>query len=122
MKNYRTHCPICQGVLCFDNDGRLSNPSPTGEKLYCYNPLASEPLHYYHQQVSPIDPDTLSYQEFTVNLGHRYVIFANHYTLNTSFVKSARGADALIIPVLLMPDFPSLENLKNKIKMAMVFS
>src|SRR5271154_3609887 len=118
MKNYRTHCPICQGVLCNDNDGGQYSL----EKYSCYNPLASDPLHYYHHRVSQVDPDTLSYQEFSVNLGHRYIIFTNNYSMDTSSIKSAKGSEPLVIPILLMPDFPSLEILKNKIKMALVFS
>jgi hypothetical protein len=122
MKNYRTHCPICKGVLVNDNGSVHGGSTFSLEKFSCYNPLASDPLHYYHHQVNPVDPDTLAYQEFSVNLGHRYIIFSNHYSLHTSFIKTARGAEPLMIPVLLIPDFPSLEKLKNKIKISMVFS
>jgi len=135
-------CPICHQNLEQDKINPLySNVHPSGwqqpcavarlfsgavqdvcQVFMCLSPLADNPLHYYSHVVMTTDPKWIISQEFSVDIGSRYVLFSNDYLNDKSTVKSNREAQPLDIPVLLIPDFPSLEGLVKKIKLSITFS
>ena len=118
-------CPICchefkkETGRGYNYDFHAAN---NVEVFLCLNPIASDPLHSYSHIIDTNNPDQIAYQEFAVDLGNKYVLFANNYQLQTSFIKNNKHSDPLLFPVILMPDFPSLAALKNKIKTVIVFS
>lgn len=129
MKIHHTdHCPICRQTLKRDDVNPLygnSSSSATSSQFnifICCSPLADDPLHYYTHTVETEEPSWIVSQEFSVDLGARYVLFSNHYKVDKSYVKSGKEISPLEIPALLVPDFPNLESLKKKIRMTIVFS
>jgi hypothetical protein len=117
------NCPICQGVLTLDVDPpRRVSMQGSCQSYDCYTPLDKMPLHYYSHTVRPVKPHKIISQEFSIDLGNRWVILTNDYSARKTYIKSRHDTDPLMVPVILMPDFPDLENLKNKIRMAIVFS
>lgn len=118
-------CPIC-GQACrheevrgYDTPLRVQG---TCQTFLCYNPLATDPLHYYNHVVLDSAPTLVAYQEFSLNLGRKYVLFANNYKQNKTQIRNQRNEVPLELAFVVVPDFPSLESLKSKIRMAMVFS
>jgi len=123
-------CPICQQPLTKTEINRLYSinhlqPSPpfaAADIFICCSPLASDPLHYYNHTVKKDESDWIIFQEFSVDLGSKYVLFRNDYTVDRSFIESDKEIAVLEIPVLLIPDFPKLESLKKKIRTSITFS
>lgn len=87
----------------------------------CYRPLAESPLHYYNHLVTIGGARGIIFQEFSVHLGHKWVILENNYKTETSMVRLSSGQTPMEIPSLIMPDFPDMINLKNKIRMILTF-
>jgi hypothetical protein len=119
------NCPIC-GQLCrheeirgYDTPLRVQG---TCQTFLCYNPLANDPLHYYNHIVLNSDPLLLAYQEFSLNLGHKYVLFGINYNKNISLIKNQRNEAPLELGFVIVPDFPDLDSLKSKTRTAIVFS
>ena len=116
------NCPICQGVLTLDADPpRRTSMQGTCQSYDCYTPLDNMPLHYYSHMVRPAKPNKIISQEFSIDLGSRWVILTIDYSAKKTYIKSSHNTEALAISVVLAPDFPDMENLKNKIRMALVF-
>jgi hypothetical protein len=118
-------CPICQGTLHQEVGNHLHVPRGmhnTCRVFICYSPLANLPLHYYSHVVSTADSNEIIFQEFSVDLDNRWIIFSNYYVLETSSIKFSKDGDPLIISVILFPDFPKLESLKSKIRLSITFS
>jgi hypothetical protein len=121
-------CPICRQVLKKNNINPLYNINSqvplreVGDIFICCSPLANDPLHYYAHVVEKQEPYRIIFQEFSIDLGAKYVIFRNNYEVNKSFINSNRAKELLEIPILLIPDFPDLESLKKKIKLHLTFS
>lgn len=122
------NCPIC-GSPCdvtdpssgffYMNLPYVKNPCHV---FYCYNPLVTDPLHYYSYIVEKDKPDIIAYQEFSLDLGAKSILFAINYLQQKSIVKNARDVQPLELDFVIAPDFPKLEHLKRKIKTAIVFS
>lgn len=127
MKIQHTNfCPICRKELKQEEINPLfaqAYPGSTrpGLIFICCSPLANDPLHYYVHTVKRDDPGLINFQEFTIDLGSKYVIFRNDYEGEKSAVKSNKDIAALMVP-FLVPDFPKLESLKKKIKLSIAFS
>lgn len=118
-------CPICGGELRQEQSNPLYQLQmrDSGQIFLCFSPLFNDPLHYYSHTVATDNSDWIISQEFSINIGSRYVMFYNDYQLDQSSIRSdARSAETLQIPILVIPDFPNLENLKRKIKLSITFS
>jgi len=107
-------CPICGEELVGSLQG-------TFQVFTCYAPLAEQPLHYYSHTVAPY-ANGIDSQEFSVKLKNKWIIFSNNYLTELSTIKfSTYTHEDMVTSFLLVPDFPSLENLKNKIRMTLTF-
>src|SRR5581483_8360840 len=105
-------CPICKNELAQDKLHQKFGKQDACQVFICFSPLADDPLHYYSHTIKDDGSDWIIFQEFSVDIGSRYVLFNNDYETDKSSIRSAIGQEALDIPVLLIPDFPSLDNLK----------
>ena len=118
------NCPIC-GQVCREEtqDGWNSSIRVSGKvtNFLCYNPLAQDPLHYYSHIVNNSEPNKIAYQEFSVDLGKRSVIFAINCNSQVSIIKDNSDAEPLELNFVIVPDFPSLYSLKKKIRTAITF-
>lgn len=120
-----SECPIC-GKTCGVDEvsgyNTVLRVQGTCRVFYCYNPLASDPLHYYSHIVELDKPEVIAYQEFSLDLGTKSVLFAINHLQQKSTVKNARDASPLELDFVIAPDFPKLDHLKKKIRTAIVFS
>lgn len=122
--NYK-HCPICKKecrVEAYEGYHYGYYAALQVQVFLCFNPLADDPLHYYNHIVASDDTLKIARQEFSLNLGNRYVIFINNYKEQTSSIKFHKNDNATLLPVMLMPDFPKLTSLKSKVRTIIVFS
>ena len=119
------YCPICHKDLEQEEINSIHSAFPysgtLGGNFICLSPLANDPLHYYAHIAEGAEPSWISFQEFTIDLGSKYVIFRNDYEGEKSSVKSNKDIEALSVP-FLTPDFPNLESLRKKIKLSITFS
>ena len=118
-------CPICkQTCKSEQGNGRDTPLNMQGpcQVFLCHTPLANAPLHYYSHIVDPAEPNVLAYQEFSIDLGGKYVLFANDFTKNMSVIRHHRHDKPLEFNFLLEPDFPTLSLLAKKIRTVVVFS
>ena len=121
-----TNCPICSATLNYFNKnkhcpilGRFLNHLEAS----CINPSVNDPLHYYNCIMGDdIEFPVLLAEEFTVNLGDRYVMMINNYETDKTFIKTSRITSALELNFLIQPDFPKLISTKKKISLSLVFS
>jgi hypothetical protein len=123
--HHTLQCPICQQPLLAEEGSRHRVPrgmQGACQAFICYNPLANLPLHYYSHVVVDSNLDLIIFQEFSVDLDNKWIIFANNYVDETSSIRSSKNVEPLDVPVLLLPDFPNLDSLKSKIRMSLVFS
>jgi hypothetical protein len=116
------NCPICHGVLTLDREPRVSGMQGACQAFECYTPLDKMPLHYYSHMVRPEKPNKIISQEFSVDLGNRWVLVTNNYLTQKSYIRAGQATADLEVSTILVADFPNMENLKNKIKMVIVFS
>ena len=108
-------CPICGEELVGSLQGSC-------QAFSCYTPLADQPLHYYSHTVAPYAANRIDSQEFSVKLKNKWIIFSNNYLTELSTIKfSTYTHQDMATSFLLVPDFPNLENLKNKIRMTLTF-
>ena len=89
---------------------------------FCYNPTKLDPLHYYGHHTDSLVPDFIGIQEFSIDLGHRNVLFGNDYVSGISIIKSSTTTKPLELSFLLVPDFPDLTVLRRRIKTSIVFA
>ena len=125
MKIKHIHqCPICCKDLRQDKVSPLSTKGKQNacQVFICCEPLVEDPLHYYSHVVCDDEPDWIFQQEFSVNIGSRYVMFYNDYQIDRSWIKSNVRHTSFSMPALLIPDFPIMDTLKRKIKLAITFS
>lgn len=118
-------CPICKKVFkVVEGNGYEYHFKAAREvKVFlCYGPLASDPLHYYSHIVDQTAPGILAYQEFSVDLGHKSILFANDYSKQQTLIRNQRNDAPLELSFLIVPDFPSLTSLKKRVRTAIVFS
>jgi hypothetical protein len=119
------NCPICNHEFKIEKGrGYIYDFHAASEVqvFLCLNPLVSDPLHSYTHIVDVDVPNQIAYQEFALDLGNKYVLFANNYKLQTSAIKNNKHGDPLLFPFIIMPDFPNLNSLKNRVKTVIVFS
>lgn len=117
---HKPNCPICGQKLEVTVEQVTAGLQGPCQEFLCYHPLANDPLHYYSHKVWN-GRKRIVYQEFEVNMGNRPIIFVNNFENQTSCVRIDKDKKPLEIPLILRPDFPTLEGLKNKIRMAIVF-
>ena len=118
------NCPICYKELRSTNINPIYGGHPRSQPVIfiCCSPLAGDPLHYYTHTVNVDAPGWIDTQEFSIDLGNKYVLFYNNYTIPVSSIRSGKNLDALVIPMVLVPDFPKLESLRKKIRLSITFS
>lgn len=119
------NCPIC-GAAC-DHDEAEGYNTPTHAQgkcdvFLCVNPLANRPLHYYSHIVEKAEPTVISYQEFTIDLGSKYIMFGLDLVRQKTIIKNSKRDKGLELDFVLNPDFPSLLSLVKKIRTTITFS
>lgn len=92
------------------------------QQFICINPLTNNPLHYYNHIVDKSEPNRIAYQEFSVDIGSKYIMFAIDLVHQKSLIKNSINADALELDFVIPVDFPNLNSLKKKIRTAITFS
>jgi hypothetical protein len=88
----------------------------------CYNPLVTDPLHYYTHTVVKSDPNKILLQEFSLDLGNKSILFCNDLHLQKTIIKMAHDAEPLVLNFIIEPDFPYLTSLRKKVRTAITFS
>lgn len=119
------NCPICGKTLEVDEEpGWKTTARVQGTCLVsnCYNPLALNPLHYYSHVVDKDAPEVVLYQEFSLDLGTRSVLFGSNFQQEKSTIKSVKDVEPLELDFIIIPDFPDLESLKRKVRTALTFA
>ena len=119
---HKADCPICGRELEEGIEHVTAALQTPCQEFSCYHPLVNDPLHYYSHKVWRGGRKRIVYQEFEVNMGNRPIIFVNNFENQTSHVRIDKDKKPLEIPLILRPDFPTLEGLKSKIRMALVFT
>lgn len=119
------NCPIC-GQKCREEEERGHNTVLRSAKkvqiFLCYNPLVTDPLHYYSHLVDKSAPNSIAYQEFSVNLGSKHIVFANDFQRQKAIIKNSSDSQPLELDFVIVPDFPFLVSLKKKVRTAITFS
>jgi hypothetical protein len=123
--NDYNNCPIC-GQICIEESCRGYNvgyrDALNVKVFFCFNPTETDPLHFYTHIIDKDFPDEIAFQEFSLDLGNKHVLFSNNYKTQTSCVKNNKHGTPLEFPIMIFPDFPSLKILKNKTKTILTFS
>lgn len=123
--NTYLNCPIC-GKTCEVDEvsGWKIAARVNGMcRVYnCYNPLANNPLHYYSHVVEKENPEFLIFQEFSLDLGTKSILFGINFQHQKTTIKAVRDVDALELDFIIVPDFPNLESLKKKVRTAITFA
>lgn len=118
-------CPIC-GKTCEVDEvpgwKTLARVNGRCQVYNCYNPLATNPLHYYSHTVDKDNPEFIIYQEFSLDLGTKSILFGSDFHRQKSTIKSVRDVEALELDFIIVPDFPNLESLKKKVRTAITFA
>lgn len=119
------NCPIC-GKTCevdevsgYKTPIRVQGPC---QIFLCHNPLVTDPLHYYSHIVDKSEPERLAYQEFSLDLGTKSILFAINFQQQKSLIKNAKDITPLELDFIISPDFPKLESLKKKVRTSITFS
>lgn len=119
------NCPICGNECQVKTEtgyNRTLHVQGPCQIFLCYNPLVSDPLHYYSHIVDKSDPNKISYQEFSLDLGNKSVMFANNYSFQKTIIKNSYDSKPLELSFIIEPDFPYLTSLKKKVRTAITFS
>ncbi len=119
------NCPIC-GAKCEVEEEKPHNyvqrMQGSFQQFICLSPLASDPHHYYSHMVSRVDQNVIAYQEFSLDLGPKSVLFAANYMAQTTLIKQSHDSKSLELSFVIEPDFPNLTSLKKKVRTAITFS
>ncbi len=119
------NCPIC-GAKCKVEEERPNNyvqqMHGSYQQFICFNPLASDPHHYYSHMVSKVNQNVIAYQEFSLDLGSKSILFATNYVAQTTLIKQSYDSKFLELFFVIEPDFPNLTSLKKKVRTAITFS
>jgi hypothetical protein len=118
------NCPIC-GKQCRVEEGGtnyVQRMYGSFQQFLCNGPLAVDPLHYYSHMVAKSEPNKIAYQEFSLDLGSKSILFATNYVAQTTMIKQSHDAKFLELHFIISPDFPDLTSLKKKVRTAITFS
>ena len=118
------NCPICGQVCSIEEvDGsRIFQRQGMCQQFLCINPLAENPLHYYLHLVENSEPSRIAFQEFSVDLGKKYILLAFDLVLQKTLIRDSKHGQPLALDFVIVPDFPALESFKKKIRTVLVFS
>ena len=123
-------CPICNNDLIIEEDyffkikGRSTMFLTNNKKVFfarCFHPCTLDPLHYYSSCIYPYNLSELLVEEMSLNLGNRSVLFANHYFREKSYVWSKKDSEQIELPFIIVPDYPQLTKLINRVKLSITF-
>jgi len=118
------NCPICGNVCEFKTEtgyNRVLHMQGPCQVFLCYHPLVTDPLHYYSHIVQRSDLNVIAYQEFSLDLGNKHIMFANNFESQKAIIKSAHDSNPLEVPFIVEPDFPYLTSLKKRVRTIMTF-
>ena len=124
-------CPICfRPLICEEKKTEATDYLTQGacQELSrawgCDFSLDVAPLHGYRHLVTKSVPDQAIYQEFAFLIKPwKNVVICNNYINNTSrLLLKYENCETISFSNILVPDFPSLEKLKNKILTILTFS
>ncbi|MFA6609036.1 MAG: hypothetical protein WCT07_03980 [Candidatus Paceibacterota bacterium] len=122
-------CPVCGNELFVEitNNpvGILKRSISNGTSLIsatCFHPNSKDPLHYYGNFSDAKYPDVVLFDEFSINIGNKYVMFSNVYMENRSLIWSKEGSDSIGLPFIIEPDYPNLTSLKKKVRLSITFA
>lgn len=119
------NCPICNQACTVDEESGYNTVLRVQgqcQVFLCINPLVENPLHYYSHIVETAYPDRVAYQEFSLDLGSKHVLFSLNYKEQKSIIKSSKDANPLSLDFIITPDFPNLDWLKRKVQTSITFS
>ena len=119
------NCPIC-GTKCRVEKENVHNyvqqMHGSFQQFLCFHPLASDPHHYYSHMVSTASKNIIAYQEFSLDLGSKSILFAINYVAQTTLIKQSYDSKFLELSFVIEPDFTNLTSLKKKVRTAITFS
>lgn len=119
------NCPICSHAL--ENfkgyDKLVAQKIAQGrwQGICQYTCNLSTTNHYYSHGTILTQPDNIIFQELSVEVPNKRILLSNNYFGETSLIKFYDHSSPISIPTILVPDFPDLEKLKNKIRLAITF-
>lgn len=119
------NCPICKQPCSKEEvEGYRTSLKKQGlcQQFLCINPLAENPLHYYLHLVEDSNPDRIALQEFSVDIGSKYILSALDLISQRTLIKFSQHGQPLALDFVIIPDFPVLESFKKKIRTAITFS
>lgn len=124
--DHLNNCPICGTQCKVVEEERPHNyvqrMHGSFQQFICFNPLASDPHHYYSYMVNKLDQNVIAYQEFSMDLGPKSILFAINYVAQTTLIKQSYDSKFLELFFIISPDFPDLTSLKKKVRTAITFS
>lgn len=88
----------------------------------CLNLLANCPLHYYAHIVDSSVPERIAFQEFSLRLSNKDILFGNLLNSQKSIIKSYEDKGPFFFDFCIEPDFPNLTLLAKKVKTYITFS
>lgn len=125
--NYNS-CPICYENLIKESTSSISriNFHNTRDKYvsnFCVAATKSDPLHYYNQVSFEDNVNKIIFQEFSINLGSKYILYANYIDMNNSksYIKRNIDDKEFELPIQILPDFPDLVLFKKRIITTITF-
>jgi len=127
LQDHFYNCPICGKELKVNNnegkDNYVQRMYGSFQQFLCFGPLAEDPLHYYsHLTDKNGKANTLSYQEFSMDLGNKSILVAHNFVAQTTLIKVDHNTKPLELFFILSPDFPYLTSFKRKVRTAITFS
>ena len=123
-------CPICNNELIIEEDlffkvkGRATSFTTNNKKVFfarCFHPCTLDPLHYYSSCVYPNKLSEILVEEMSLNLGSRSVLFSNQYLTGKSYIWSKKDSEQIELPFIIVPDYPKLTKLINRVKLSITF-
>jgi len=72
--------------------------------------------------VSTVSKNIIAYQEFSLDLGSKSILFAINYVAQTTLIKQSYDSKFLELSFVIEPDFTNLTSLKKKVRTAITFS
>lgn len=122
-------CPVCGNKLLIE---KTYNPVGLLKRSYinrtllvsatCFHTNPDDPLHYYGNFSDAKYPSVVLFDEFSINIGNKYVMFSNVYSENRSLIWSREGSKSIGLPFIIEPDYPNLTSLKKKVRSSITFS
>lgn len=125
MPEHFYNCSICGNECNAAETEGYNTPTHAQGKCVvfcCITPLANNPLHYYSHVVVDADPNMIAYQEFSVDIGSKYIMLALNLVNQKTLIKNTKRDNGLSLDFIISPDFPGLHSFIKKIRTVITFS